>query len=319
MLGDFIVYKQGLRHYCGKVTSIVDAETADPRLVIEQYSNELETIGSEDVIELDQVTCNLYNAPTLGSLYGLQLTRPARKVKEGDNLVRFYFPKEVQDPQSVDLTPYLQAIEEVFTILQDTKATLVDKTYDIKIEEGEAHKSTVKKAVDFDFALNLRINFNVPETIKDAIIFALSQIIWKTSSYDNRSDWLRVFSEDLVYEQINNNTFTERFFKYIADGQKAGLEVEDEIVCKALIKEIKRIKCLSLKELKILYSVAGESYIIKELLPEVINSVRLKNSVRIHPLVGMNAVKKFSSELVHYLITKRTDPNYEPVLKLFFD
>ena len=111
----------------------------------------------------------------------------------------------------------------------------------------------------------------------------------------------------------------EKFIEFIKEESKKDLEPEDEIVCKLLVKEIKRVKCLSLKELKLLADTISEDYIIRELLPEVINSVRLKGGARINPLTSTTALKKFSSELTSHMVNQRCDPHFESILRLFFD
>lgn len=316
-LGDFILYKQDTYNQLGKIVSPIE----DSKFLVERFTDEIESTGEEDVISPDMVICNLFKKPAYGSVYGKTFSIPPKKVKMDGHQVHLYFPKDMLEAEGgVDTTAYIDALQRAFDLVEPLRSSWVEKEYEIHIREGEPHKSSFKKSKkDFDGVLNLEIKFTAPDTIINAVVTVFSQSLWKSSTKESRSDWLKAFSDDLVYEKLNNSAFTEKFLTYISEDSKVELEQEDEIICKLLAKEIKRVKCVSLKELKLLAEVNGDDYITSQLLPEVINGVRLKDSVRINPLTGVTALKKFSSELTSYLINQRADSQFEPILKMFFD
>lgn len=322
-LGDFIIYKvahaegNGFTTQLGKVINILeDAESS--RIQVEQYSEDLEAGGDEDIVEMDSLVCNLFSTPMIGAVYGKFIKDAPAKVNLDGHQVFIHFPKEITERVT---EPYINALIDGFKSLEAFKENFCDKAYEIHIREGETHKSSYKKSKkDLDALLNLEIRFAAPETTINALTNAFSQYVWKTGSKENKSDWLRVFSDELVFEKLINTAFTEKFILFLTgEAKQDDLEPEDEIMCKVLVKEIKKVKCLSLKELRIMVEVIGEDFVINNILPEVINSVRLKNSVRITPLQGMTALKKFSSELTGFVISNRVDSSFEMPLKLFLD
>ena len=318
-IGDYLIYKTNSEIKLGRVKSLIE-DSQEPQIQVDVYSNELEQTGDEDVFQEDVIQCNLYDKQPLGVLYNQTFSLPPKKVRDGGNLIKFYFPKVYRDDNKTDTQPYLEALQDGFDHIEKIKSSFCEKDYEVFVEDGEYNQSSFKKSKrDFDGELILKIHFDQPKSITNALIFAFSQSLWKTSTYESRSDWLKAFSQDLTYEKLTNSSFIENFIAFLTGEGKNDLEQEDEIVCKLIVKEVKRVKCLSLKELKILCQVNGEDYIINEVLPEVVNSVRIKNSIRINPLTGTNAVKKFGNELVNYFTTQKVDPQYEIPLKMFFD
>lgn len=314
---DFILYKTGTLTQLGKVTSVTD----DNQIIVEQHDDTLQLCGDDDVITSDQIICNFYAKPMEGFVYGRMFTQAPKKISMEGHEVYLYIPKEfTEDGKQLDSTALIDQLQIAFDTIEPLKQAFCDKQYEIHIREGETHKSSFKKSKkDLDGNIALEIRYAVPETILPAMIGAFSQILWKQSARENRSDWLKAFSEDLVFERLDNSTFTEKFIQFIKEESPKDLEPEDEIICKLLVKEIKRVKCLSLKELRLLADTISEDYIVRELLPEVINSVRLKGGARINPLTSTTALKKFSSELTSLVINQRCDPHFESIIRLFFD
>lgn len=314
---DFILYKSGNQVQLGKVV----AQLEDAQVLVEQYDDTLQPIGDEDCLTHDRVVCNFFDKPMLGFVYGRNFTQAPKKSRLDGHEVFFYAPKEyTEEGKELDTTAYIDALQRAFDLIEPIRSSFCDKQYEVHIKEGETHKSSFKKSKkDFDGSIELEIKYAVPETLVNALVTSFSQQLWKTSTRESRSDFLKAFSEDLVFERLDQSTFVEKFMLFINEDAKQELEMEDEIVCKLLAKEIKRVKCLSLKELKLLSEVNGEDYIVNQLLPEVINSVRLKGGARINPLTSTTAVKKFSTELTSYIVNQRADSHFEPILQMFYD
>ena len=328
-LADYIIYRVGDDKYFGKAQQILPDQ-----IITVRYNELLERLGEEDIISQNQVICNFYAEPPQGSFLGFTFNPYVRTIRVGSHKVNMILPvgihhNDIKNLWSAETTQLVEALvaafEEAHTEVSSVKSYFDDKTFTVNITEGQFHLSSAKKGKeDFDYILNLQICYQVTASLKDAFFFAIAPLLWKISPVETKSDWLQVFATGLTYERIDNATFTDKFVEYISadkDPKKPDMAPEDEIVCKLLIKEIKRVKCLSLKDLRILLDTVGSEYIIREILPEVVNSVRLRNSIRINPLINMNALKKFGLELRQYLSFsgKNVDPQYEQVIQLFFD
>lgn len=321
-INDYIIFQQKdtTNQKCGRIKNVIDTDESIS-CVVELVDESLVSTYEEEIVRETEVLCNLYTKPKPGTLYAINLNNPPKIIRIGDNTVKFFIPERLKEEnKDFDLTSLLSNLEEAFNKIESIKSILIDKTYEILVNEGEFFKSSVKKSnKDFDYLINLKIQFENSLTIGEALLYSLSQLIWKWGDIQAKSDWLQLFNQEFIYDKINSKLLNTKFIQFLTNDTVKDFSSEDLIVCKLIAKEIKKVKCLNLKELKMLLEHKGENYITDQLLPEIVNGVRLKNSILINPLVGMNALKKFSLELKQYLISNMADPNYENTLKLFFD
>jgi hypothetical protein len=323
-IGDYIFYSKDLKTLSttdfslGRISSLILDEPL--RVVVDALDNDLCKTGEEDIIADQNILSNHYENPPSGNFYGKTFKSPPKIIRDGENLIKIYAPKFILDTPDYDYTPILEALEKGFQAVYTVKSFLSDKSYNILIEEGETSKSVIKTAKDsFDYQMKLKITFTQPESASRAVVMCLAQLIWKNSSYENKNDWLQVFSEDFTYETLQSPQFVSKFFSFLKNSKDDKLSGEDTVIYKTLLKEIKKVKCLSCKELQIMLESCGEDYIQNHILPSVINGVRLKNSILVNPLTGSNPLKRFATELSTLLLMNKADSKYENCLRLFFD
>lgn len=324
LINDYVIYKSNNLnkhdYQCGKIKNIIKQDEEET-LIVELVSLDFCSTLEEDVIQKGQIICNLLQKPEAGVVYNKAFKNPPRVIKSSDNIIKLYIPKSIlgDSNNQYDVDTLLKELDEAFAEINNVKGYFADKTYEIIVEEGDYHKSTCKKAKqDFDYTLNLKVAFLHPASIKDSLYTAIAQVIWKLNSPENKSDWIQVFTDELSYDPILSKTLADKFIAFL-EGNTKDLEREEEIVCKALCKEIKKVKCLSTAEMSLLLETRGSDYILNTLVPEVANGVKLKNNMRINPLTGVNAQKKFQLSVREYLQKQPVDSQYETVLKLFFD
>ena len=323
LIDNYIIYKHNIlsdsnQFKCGKVKSITHKDGNDV-VIVDICNDDFTSSYEEDIIELNQIVCNLLKNPTPGTIYNRTFKEKPKIHKDGDNLIKFYIPKHLIGSPSLKIDDLLNVLTDTLNEVFQLRSILADKTYEINIEEGDFHKSNIKKAkVNHDYILNLKIYYDTVSSIREAVLISFSQLLWKFGSIESKSDWIKLFTDDLIYDKIDTKSLGAIFIKFI-NGDKKDLERDDELVSKLILKEIKRIKCLSLNDIKLLLETRGEACIIDEFLPDIINGVKIKNSIRISPLIGMTPAKKFGLELKQYLITNVALSEVERTLKLFFD
>lgn len=268
------------------------------------YDSEQEPTGEEVNIAESDILCNLFNTPKAGEVYGKFILKHPENSQIQGHKVLVFLP-DTKEPVT-STTEVTEKLLEYWDKFEEPFSRIVkDKWFEVHIKEGEATKSNFSKKSKhgLDGTLTLFVSFKQLSSIEQALCVALSNYLWCNSPEELKSTWLTFFSEELSFDKLDSIDFQEKLLKFLTKKKNPNAEPGDEMLCKFVIKEIKRIKCLSLKDLKTLVKFQGESYLCNSILPEVLNMVKLKDGIRTIPLSNTNAIKRFNVDMSQYILT----------------
>lgn len=303
----------------GKVTDIRKDDSGQPLFTV-QLCDECQNMLDEKLnVGVEDVLCNLLAMPKAGSVYGKEISKKPYECMAGRHKVFVYIPS-IKD-YIFDPHPIVDQLDKTLEALEKAKPSMKNLVFEIHIKEGEVNKSSFRDSSKLllDGTFNLFISFKEFGTITPALNLAFAYCVWYSCSSEAKSNWLKLFSEELFFDKLNSQDFEEKFIEFLTKRQKdLKLDAGDILLCKFLVKEIKRIKCLTFGDLKILCKFEGPGHIRQNVLPQVLNMVKLKDGVRSIPLSNINALKKFSQVVCGYLTSGNCSADYQSTIESFF-
>jgi hypothetical protein len=281
---------------------------------------EQEPTGEKLNVSSKDILCNLFNTPRTGEVYGKQIIKKPGVAQVDNHKVFIHLPDAEVPVATVSevvdkVSEYWDSLSELF------QKTLKDNNFEIHVKEGDVLKSSYSKKSkkSLDGSLILMISFKDLITVKTALSIAFSTLTWVKSSDELKNEWLTFFAKEFSFDKLSSLDFEEKFIKFLLKKKDLQLNPEDQLLCKFLVKEIKKIKCLSFKDLKVLVRFEGEAFVKENVLPEVLNMVKLKGGIRSTPLSNTNAVRSFSKLLSNYVLTSNCSEDYRNTFQSFLE